>query len=214
LGLSHFKQTTRFTDYPPPVWIGCSDSRCPETTLLGLQPGDVFTHRNIANVVSPTDINTAAVVEYSVGHLPIKHVVLCGHTSCGGAMAALSDNRVGGVLDCWLAPLRAIRDQHADELNAIQDTKARAARLAELNVAAGVKVLMANPVVREAMRTRGLEVHGCLFDIASGRVRDLGVGTGSKYMMNGAQSQGEEVVVRGQHAQLVFSGGSAVMKVR
>ncbi|EOO01782.1 putative carbonic anhydrase protein [Phaeoacremonium minimum UCRPA7] len=189
------------------VWLGCSDSRCPETTILGLQPGDVFVHRNIANIISPTDINTSAVIEYAVAHLKVKHVVLCGHSSCGGAAAALSDSRVGGVLDTWLTPLKAVRYSHSDELNSIRDDKARAIRIAELNVEAGVKVLMANFTVQDAIRDRGLEVHGCLFDIGSGRIRDLGVGNAA---LKGRIPGGEEIV-RGKHATLVFRGGNASM---
>ncbi|KAK4109764.1 carbonic anhydrase-like protein [Canariomyces notabilis] len=190
---------------PQILWLGCSDSRCPETTILGLQPGDVFVHRNIANIISPTDINTSAVIEYAVAHLKVKHVVLCGHTCCGGAIAALASGRVGGVLDTWLTPLKAVRQAHAAELAAIKDDAARAVRMAELNIEAGVKVLMANAVIDEAVRERGLEVHGCLFDIASGRIRDLGFGT---------KPPGEQDVVRGRHAQLVFRGRGASMSAR
>jgi carbonic anhydrase len=195
------------------VWLGCSDSRVPETTILGLQPGDVFVHRNIANIISPTDINTSAVIEYAVVHLGVQHVVLCGHTSCGGAIAALGGGKVGGVLDTWLAPLRGVRAAHREELAGMKDEKERARRVAELNVQAGVGVLMGNMVVQEAVRERGLQVHGCLFDIASGRVRDLGVGTsrGGKGLIHG---DGGEEVVRGKHAQLVFRGGEASMAVR
>lgn len=194
-----------------PVWLGCSDSRCPETTILGLQPGDVFVHRNIANIISPTDINTSAVIEYAVAHLKVKHVVLCGHTACGGAVAALGEGRVGGVLDTWLTPLKAVKMAHAEELGAIKDDAARAVRIAELNVEAGVRVLMANGVVQDAIRERGLEVHGCLFDIGCGKIRDLGFGTRAKG--RGLGGAGEEVV-RGRHAQLVFRGGNASMSVR
>ena len=196
---------------PQILWIGCSDSRCPETTLLGLQPGDVFVHRNIANIVSPTDINTSAVVEYAVLHLKVKYIILCGHTACGGAAAALSDSPVGGVLDTWLAPLRAVRAAHADELAAIRSDKARAVRIAELNVEAGVKVLMSNYIVQQAIKERGLEVHGCIFDLSCGRIKELGLGTGNKSA--GACSHGKEIV-RGNHAMLVFRGGSASMAVR
>ncbi|AEO64305.1 uncharacterized protein THITE_2110318 [Thermothielavioides terrestris NRRL 8126] len=198
---------------PQILWLGCSDSRCPETTILGLQPGDVFVHRNIANIVSATDVNTAAVVEYAVAHLRVQHVVLCGHSGCGGALAALGGSRVGGVLDTWLAPLRALRQAHREELDAIRDDAARAVRLAELNVQAGVAVLMENVVVQEAVRERGLEVHGCLFDLATGRIRDLGFGTGRKGPSGSGGSGGEELV-RGKHAQLVFRGGNASMTVR
>ncbi|KIH94189.1 carbonic anhydrase [Sporothrix brasiliensis 5110] len=194
---------------PKFLWLGCSDSRCPETTILGLQPGDVFVHRNIANIISPTDINTSAVIEYAVVHLKVKYIVLCGHSSCGGSVAALSDSRVGGVLDTWLTPLKALRAAHSEELAAIRDDKVRAVRMAELNVEAGVKVLLANVVIQEAIKERGLEVHGCLFDLPSGRVRDLGYGTGKS-----AGIFGGEEVVRGNHGVLVFRAGNASMAIR
>lgn len=196
---------------PQILWLGCSDSRCPETTILGLQPGDVFVHRNIANIIAPTDINTSAVIEYAVAHLKVKHVVLCGHTSCGGAMAALGDSRVGGVLDTWLTPLKAVRNAHKDELNAIRDDKARAIRIAELNVQAGIEVLMANLTIQEAISERGLQVHGTIFDIATGRIKDLGFGTKGNGKGFGV---GSDDIVRGAHAQLVFRGGNASMTVR
>ncbi|GKT94118.1 putative carbonic anhydrase [Colletotrichum tofieldiae] len=170
------------------LWLGCSDSRVPETTILGLQPGDVFVHRNIANIVAPTDINTSAVIEYAVAHLKVKHVVLCGHSACGGAKAALGDSRVGGVLDTWLTPLKAVRAQNAEELAGIKNEDHRAVRIAEMNVETGVKVLMANFTVQEAIKERGLTVHGCIFDIASGRIRDLGFGTKTRRAIGAAAS--------------------------
>ena len=181
----------------------------PETTVLGLQPGDVFVHRNIANIVSATDINSQAVIEYAVAHLKVKHIVLCGHTCCGGAGAALGDDKVGGVLDTWLAPLKQIRHKNAAELLKIEDEKKRAVRLAELNVAAGVETLLSNYVVEEAVRTRGLLVHGCIYDIASGRLRDLGVGNSKA-----ANVVGIKEVVHGQHGMLVFQDDGAAMAVR
>lgn len=185
----------------------------PETTILGLQPGDVFVHRNIANIISPTDINTLAVIEYAVVHLKVAHVVLCGHSCCGGAAAALADGRVGGVLDAWLTPLKQVRHARADELDAVRDPAARAIRIAEMNVEQGVGVLMANYTVQEAIAERGLQVHGCLYDIASGRIRDLGFGNAAKGVsaLNGI---GDHEIVRGKHATLVFRGGNASMKIR
>ncbi|KAF4781273.1 carbonic anhydrase [Colletotrichum scovillei] len=203
---------------PSILWLGCSDSRVPETTILGLQPGDVFVHRNIANIVAPTDINTSAVIEYAVAHLKVKHVVLCGHSACGGAKAALGDSRVGGVLDTWLTPLKTVRAQNAKELDAIKNDDHKAVRIAEMNVETGVNVLMANFTVQEAIKERGMTVHGCIFDIASGRIRDLGFGTmGPGATRNGILKNGggEEEIVRGQHAQLVFrDSGDAHMQVR
>ncbi|KAI1387751.1 carbonic anhydrase [Hypoxylon trugodes] len=198
---------------PAILWLGCSDSRCPETVILGLQPGDVFVHRNIANIISPTDINTSAVIEYAVTHLKVKHVVLCGHSSCGGAAAALGDARVGGVLDTWLTPLKALRNANREELNSITDDKQRAVRIAELNVEAGVAVLMANAAIQDAIAERGLQVHGTLFDIGSGRIRDLGFGTG-KGGPHGFVGAGDTDVVRGKHAMLVFRTDGAGMSVR
>ncbi|KAI8626467.1 carbonic anhydrase [Xylariaceae sp. FL1651] len=199
---------------PDILWLGCSDSRCPETTILGLQPGDVFVHRNIANIISPTDINTSAVVEYAVAFLKVKHVVLCGHSACGGAAAALGDARLGGVLDTWLTPLKAVRNANNDELMAIKDEKARAIRIAEMNVDAGVKVLMANMTIQEAIRDRGLQVHGTLFDIGSGRIRDLGFGTGKGGHKGALGGSGDAEVVRGTHAMLVFRSDGAGMQVQ
>jgi carbonic anhydrase len=154
--------------------------------VLGLQPGDVFVHRNIANIVSPTDINSSAVIEYAVDHLKVNHIVLCGHTSCGGAGAALADSRVGGVLDTWLAPLKKLGRENKSELEGIADQGVRAARLAELNVAAGVETLLSNTVVEDAVKERGLLVHGVLFDIASGKLRDLRVGKSKREVAESA----------------------------
>ncbi|CAI4215423.1 unnamed protein product [Parascedosporium putredinis] len=174
-------------------------------------PGDVFVHRNFANIISPTDINTSASLEFAVAHLKVKHIILCGHSSCPASSAALSStSRVGGVLDTWLTPLKALASSHAEELNSIRDDHSRAVRVAELNVQSGVSTLLANWVVRDAVRERGLQVHGCIFDVATGRLRDLGVGT------DGIQrgSVGTDEVVRGKHAMLVFRDGGANMTAR
>lgn len=175
-------------------------------------------HRNIANIISPTDINTSAVIEYAVAHLQVKHVVLCGHSSCGGAAAALSDARVGGVLDTWLTPLKAVRNANSEELNGIRDDKARAVRMAELNVEQGVKVLLANATIEEHVKKRGLQVHGTLFDLASGRMRDLGHGTSkiSKIAHAGVTDGTGEVgeIIRGRHATLVFRSDGAAMRAQ
>ncbi|ORY62506.1 carbonic anhydrase, partial [Pseudomassariella vexata] len=197
---------------PSILWIGCSDSRCPETTILGLQPGDVFVHRNIANIVSPTDINTTAVIEYAVAFLKVQHVVLCGHSCCGGgAVAALGNTPLGGVLDIWLTPLKVIRMANQSELDDIKDEKARAVRIAELNVEAGVKVLMANATIQEHIRDRGLQVHGTLFDIASGKINDLGFGTGNPKPKMRTGLGGNAA---GRHGALVFRADGARMEAR
>lgn len=203
---------------PSILWLGCSDSRCPETTILGLQPGDVFVHRNIANIISPTDINTSAVIEYAVGFVKVKHVVLCGHSGCGGASAALGNARVGGVLDTWLTPLKAIRMANQEELNNIKDNAARGVRIAEMNVEAGMKLLMANAVIQEHIQERGLQVHGTMFDIGSGCIRNLNIGTDGDYGKfaggRGGTAAEEFEIIRGKHATLVFRGDSAGMQAR
>lgn len=196
------------------VWIGCSDSRVPETTLLGLQPGDVFVHRNIANVVSPTDISVSAVVEYAVKHLKVSHIVLCGHTSCGGAAAALGDGQVGGVLDTWLTPLKAVRKTNLAELDSIKDSGKRAVRLAELNVERGVETLLSMFAVEEGIKERGLKVHGVLYDIGCGKIRDLGCGNAGSKGIGGTDEASEGEIVKGKHAMLVFRDSGASMKVQ
>ncbi|KAI0164149.1 carbonic anhydrase [Xylariaceae sp. FL1272] len=191
---------------PQILWLGCSDSRCPETTIMGLQPGDIFVHRNIANIISPTDLNTSAVIEYAVSFLGVQHIVLCGHSCCGGAIATLSDTPVGQLLDLWLTPLRAVKEKCQGELNRMKSDDDKAVKLAQRNVEEGVRVLMANRTVKQAVQDRGLQVHGAFFDIESGRVRELGCGTKRK-------EEPKEGTVRGEHAMLVFRGDGAGMKI-
>ena len=156
---------------PKILWIGCSDSRIPETTLLGLKPGDVFTHRNIANIVNQTDINLLSVIQYSVKHLEVKHIIICGHTSCGGVNATLGNDTLG-VIDIWLQPMRALREKHAKELSELEGG-AKGNLLAKLNVQAGVNVLRRIPVIVDAMRDRGMEVHGVVYDPGNGILEEV-----------------------------------------
>ena len=156
---------------PEILWIGCSDSRCPETTVLGLKPGDVFVHRNIANILHAADLSSSAVIEFAVRHLRVKHVVLSGHTSCGGVAAALGNKNLG-VLDPWLLPLRQIREQNLSLLHSLSPEEANL-KLAELNVHEGVKILKQKSVVLEATQERGLQVHGLIYDVGSGVLRPL-----------------------------------------
>jgi carbonic anhydrase len=152
-------------------------------------------------------VNLMAVVEYAVIHLKVKHIVLCGHTCCGGAAAALTDNRIGGVLDTWLTPLKSVRKTNEPELKTIGDDGERAIRLAELNVEQGVHVLLSSFVVDEAIKERGLKIHGVLYDIACGKIKDLGVG-------NCGSPVEEAEVLKGKHAMLVFGSDGANMTVR
>ncbi|KNG85710.1 putative carbonic anhydrase Nce103 [Aspergillus nomiae NRRL 13137] len=146
---------------PEILWIGCSDSRCPETVVLGLKPGDVFVHRNIANILHAGDLSSGAVIEYAVRHLRVNHIVLSGHTKCGGIAAALGNKQLG-ILDPWLLPLRQIREQNLALLQTMSPEDAT-----------GVKLLKSKGVVLEAMHERGLQVHGLIYDVACGMLRDI-----------------------------------------
>ena len=155
---------------PAILWLGCSDSRVPETTLLGLQPGDVFVHRNIANILHASDMSSLAVVEFAVGVLKVSHVVLSGHTGCGGVNAALGNASVGSVLDGWLIPVRRLRAQFAEELKGLGSHEECAAFLIRENVKQGVKSLREMGVVGKAIRERGLVVHGVVYNVGTGLV--------------------------------------------
>ncbi|KAK5113304.1 hypothetical protein LTR85_010921 [Meristemomyces frigidus] len=156
---------------PSILWLGCSDSRLPETTILGLKPGEVFSHRNIANIVSPTDISVLSVIEFAVFHLKVKHILVCGHTSCGGVAATLANGNLG-VLDIWLQPMRALRERHAAELDKLEGAE-KATFLTRLNVHASVHVLRGIPTVIEAMQERGMTVHGLIYHLDSGKLEEV-----------------------------------------
>ncbi|KXT18292.1 hypothetical protein AC579_2912 [Pseudocercospora musae] len=156
---------------PPILWLGCADSRVPETTILNCKPGDVFTHRNIANIINPTDISLRSIVQFAVFHLKVKYIVVCGHTSCGGVAASLANSKLD-ILDIWLEPLRTLRERYADDLEAM-DEKERGLFLAKKNVQNGVEHLKRFPVVIDAMRERGLEVHGCIYHLEKGELEEI-----------------------------------------
>jgi carbonic anhydrase len=156
---------------PQILWIGCSDSRCPETTFLGLHPGDVFVHRNIANVMHPGDLSSSAVIEYAVQYLRVSHVVVCGHTACGGVAAAMGNKNLG-ILDPWLLPLRQLRERNLELLSTMTTDEA-AMKLAELNVREGLNVVKQKGVVLNAIRERGLQLHGLIYDVGSGVLSEL-----------------------------------------
>lgn len=158
---------------PQILWIGCADSRCPETTILGLQPGDLFVHRNIANILTPTDLNSLSVIQYAVEYLRVKHIIVCGHTSCGGIAAALGNKKLG-LIDTWLMPLRKLRRDNLDLLGSLDD-KEQSLKMVELNVRSSVNVLEENPVVLDAMTERGLRVHGLIYDVGTGELKELDI---------------------------------------
>ena len=153
---------------PRILWIGCADSRIPETTILGLKPGEIFVHRNIANIVTATDINSLSVIEFAVAHLKVEHILVCGHTSCGGVNAALGNSRLG-LLDIWLQPMRQLRMEHTDELEKMTEAQ-RGLRLSQYNVLRSLEVLRMNPTVIDAMVSRGLELHGVIYHVGDGHL--------------------------------------------
>jgi carbonic anhydrase len=157
------------------LWIGCSDSRVPATQITDLAPGEIFVHRNVANVVSPTDLNLLSATQFALDVLRVEEVVVCGHYGCGGVGAVLRRER-HGLVDHWLRAIVEVRERHEEELAALPDDAARLARLCELNVQAQVDNLCRTSVVRDAWR-RGqrLAVHGWIYGVADGRLRDLGV---------------------------------------
>ena len=158
---------------PPYLWIGCSDSRVPANEIVNLDPGELFVHRNVANLAPNQDANYLSVLQYAVQALKVRHILVVGHYGCGGVLAALRDDRLG-LIDHWLSPIRETMRVHADELAALPDEKARHNRLCELNVLKQVQNVNANPFVRE-VRERGgaLDVHGWCYSIENGLVTDL-----------------------------------------
>ena len=161
---------------PRLLWIGCSDSRVPANQIVDLPPGEVFVHRNVANLVSPGDANVHAVIEFAVGTLEVEHVIVCGHYGCGGVQAALSGGTGAATVDAWLGPLRRIAARHRAELDALAADGARVERLCELNVAAQIRNVCASAPVRRAWAEgRALTVHGWIYRIGDGLLQDLGL---------------------------------------
>lgn len=157
---------------PELLYIGCSDSRVTAEDLMGLGPGEVFVHRNIANMVISIDLNVMSVVNYAVDHLKVNHIVVCGHYACGGVKAAMQSADLG-ILNPWLRNIRDVYRIHRNELNAITDEDKRYDRLVELNVQEQCVNLIKTVAVQKAARDRGLKVHGWVFDVHTGRLIDL-----------------------------------------
>lgn len=159
---------------PEFLWIGCADSRVPANEIIGLAPGEVFVHRNVANVVAHTDLNCLSVMQYAVDVLKVKHILVVGHYGCGGVRAALTDTRVG-LADNWLRHVQDVRDKYRIWLRSIDDLDIRADRLCELNVVEQTLNVSESTVVRDAW-ARGQEVvvHGWIYGLADGLVRALG----------------------------------------
>lgn len=158
---------------PEFLYIGCADSRVPANEIMGVGPGDVFVHRNVANVVANTDLNAGAVIEYGVAYLHVKHIIVCGHYECGGVRAAMQARDLG-VLNPWLRNIRDVYRLHEAELEAIHDQSARFDRLVELNVYEQCLNVIKTAVVQRAYLQNGYPiVHGWVFDLRRGQLRDL-----------------------------------------
>lgn len=164
---------------PEFLYIGCSDSRVTAEDLMGIQPGQAFIHRNIANLVNNVDLSVMTVLNYAVRHLKVNHIVICGHYNCGGVKAAMTPKDLG-ILNPWLRNIRDVYRLHKDELNAITNEEKRYERLVELNVQEQCINLIKTAAVQEAYHERGLIVHGWVFDIHTGKLIDLRIDMAKK----------------------------------
>jgi carbonic anhydrase len=160
---------------PQYLWIGCSDSRVPANQIIDLAPGEVFVHRNVANVVVHTDLNAISTIQFAVDVLKVRHILVVGHYGCGGVSAVLGNQRYG-LVDNWLRHVDDVRNRHAAALDRLPDPAARLARLCELNVIEQAANVCRSTVVRDAWeRGQNLRVHGWIYSLGDGRVRDLGL---------------------------------------
>ena len=159
---------------PDYLWIGCSDSRVPANEVTSTASGEIFVHRNIANLVVHTDLNLLSVLEYAVKHIQVKHIIVCGHYGCGGVRASMT-NQSFGLVDNWLRNIKDVYNDNSKELDAVEDLDKRADRLTELNVIEQVRNLAKTTIVQEAWKTRALHLHGWVYGINSGLITDLSV---------------------------------------
>ncbi len=172
---------------PEYLWIGCSDSRVPANQITGLQPGEVFVHRNVANVVVHTDLNCLSVMQFAVDVLKVKHIIVCGHYGCGGVRAALTGERLG-LIDNWLRHIQDVRDKHAALLAPLAG-EAAADRLCELNVIEQVVNVARTTILRDAWeRGQAVTVHGWIYGLSNGQLRNLGISIGSLDAVDAAQA--------------------------
>lgn len=163
---------------PEYLWIGCSDSRVPANQIVGLMPGEVFVHRNVANQVIHSDLNCLSVVQFAVEVLKVKHIIVCGHYGCGGVQAAYKNQR-HGLVDNWLSHVKDVHYKHIDELKALNEKEAQD-RLCELNVIEQVRNLARTTVIRDAWQNgQELVLHGFVYGLHNGLINDLGIDIGS-----------------------------------
>ena len=161
------------TQAPEFLWIGCSDSRVPSEEITGAEPGELFVHRNVANIVLPTDIDMLSVVQYAVEALNIKHVIVCGHYNCGGVKSAMGTYGTGPI-NLWLQPLRDLYRMNCREIDSIADEQSRWDRLVEVNVCAQVRSLAKTAIIQRAwQRQQGPQIHGWVYDLRTGFLNEL-----------------------------------------
>ena len=159
---------------PEFLWIGCSDSRVPANEITGTQPGEIFVHRNIANMVVHTDVNLLSVLDYAVNHLKVQHVIVCGHYGCGGIKAALTNHDYKQVLNMWLRNIKDVYRLHADELNVISDEEKRTNRLVELNVTEQLIHLAKTSIIQRAWKNEQRpHLHGWVYGLKDGLIKPL-----------------------------------------
>lgn len=176
---------------PDFLWIGCSDSRVPANEITGTQPGEIFVHRNIANMVVNTDVNLLAVLDYAVNHLQVKHVIVCGHYGCGGVKAAATKTDFKPVLNMWLRNIKDVYRLHREELNAIKDEDGRCDRLVELNVKEQVMNLAKTSIIQHAWKNDNRpDIHGWVYGLKNGIIKPVfemkaGTHIDSLYEFNG-----------------------------
>ena len=168
-----FFQSLASQQTPRYLWIGCADSRVPANEIVGLMPGELFVHRNVANVVVHTDLNCLSVLQYAVDVLKVEHVIVCGHYGCGGVRAAYFRSSLG-LIDNWLRHVQDVRDRHHEAIDAEADDERRIDRLCELNVVDQVRNVCQTTIVQDAwQRQQRLVVHGWIYDVADGLLRDM-----------------------------------------
>jgi carbonic anhydrase len=169
----HYFRRLSALQAPEFLWVGCSDSRVPANVITGLEPGEVFVHRNVANIIYPADLNCMSVLQFAVETLQVKHIIVCGHYGCGGVRAAI-DGSQHGLVDHWLAPVRDLFRQHEHELSHLSTEEARIDRVCELNVLAQVQSVCNSPILMSAReRKQELTIHGWIYRLSDGRLRDL-----------------------------------------
>ncbi|MDE2346022.1 MAG: carbonate dehydratase [Gammaproteobacteria bacterium] len=172
---------------PKYLWIGCSDSRVPANEIMGLMPGEVFVHRNVANVVVHTDLNCLSVIQYAVDVLKVQHIIVCGHYGCGGVQAAWQGTKLG-MIENWLLHVRDVKQLHLAELSGLHDARRQLDRLCELNVLEQARHVCRTTIVQDAWaRGQALSIHGWVYGLRDGLLRDLGACFSSPGDIGGAE---------------------------